>query len=175
MKTPFLLGLSILLCIFFGCGNSSGVGDDSDDSYVPRIRLVKDGTNEFHFQWDGPLKEERIVLCRYDVFILVTTDSPEPVRREVSGFPTQSLIYFPKGALISEPVRDNNLIFVEILSAQERDSFALPAHASDATIPSSSQWFWFGGEARRILREHPFKPYQIGEPSRLTFASEPRN
>ena len=52
IKHFFLFSLLLLL---WSCG----------DSYVkPRIRLVKDSPTTFHFQWDEPLEEERIILVR---------------------------------------------------------------------------------------------------------------
>ena len=66
---------------------------------------------------------------------------------------------------------------VEILPAHERGTFPLPAYVPDASVEgiagaSSGDYerieAWL--KARRyILREHPFKPYQVDEPSRLTF------
>lgn len=152
-----LIAVPILLCGVLGCDTDDvSVGD----SYVPRVRLVKDGPNEFHFQWDEQLKEERIILCNADITIAITTDSPAIEGYKASGFPFPRLIYFPEGAFISEPVKDY-FTFIEILPASERYKYSLPSYAYGQ--PGNNVF-----ERRRILREHPFKPYHVGKPSRLT-------
>ena len=104
----------------------------SIESYVPRVRLVKDGARDFHFQWDEPLKEERIILCRIEVFILVVTADDVIEGHKASGFPEQRLVYFPEGSFRSKLFTDT-LVFIEILLAHERGTFPLPAYARDAT------------------------------------------
>lgn len=42
----------IQLCVFVGCDNA------------PRVRFAKDNYDMFHFQWDLPLNDERIILVR---------------------------------------------------------------------------------------------------------------
>ena len=147
-----------LLCVFVACGNSrDDVADVSvGEPYAPRVRLVKDTERLFHYQWDKPLKEERIIL--------VTAED----KSESFSF----LVYFPKEAFISVPHRIELRATVEILSAHERDTFPLPAYAHSGMVavgtssgdPQNEVW----RNARRyILREHPFKPYRVGVPSRI--------
>ena len=58
-----------MVFILFGCGGSHDKGGyvGDEDSEVPRVRLVKDGDDLLHFQWDEPLKEERFILVRATV------------------------------------------------------------------------------------------------------------
>ena len=171
---------------FIAACSEAGDSDhkESSESYVPRVRLVKDGAHDFHFQWDEPLKEERIILCRSESFFQVVTADNVIEGYKPTGFPEQRLVYFPEGAFTSKLFTDT-LVFIEILSAHERGTFPLPAYARDATadfpenlrvplghnlsfishpsIPGRSDAY------RRILREHPFKPYRVDKPSRITF------
>ena len=87
------------------------------------MRLVKDNDTTFHFQWDAPLKEERIILyfARWAEF----------------GYERHYLVYFPAGVIVSKPVNVSGASgksTVEILSAHERDAFPLPAYAPDASV-----------------------------------------
>ena len=154
----FLIAVPILMFGVVGCDTDDvGVGD----SYVPRVRLVKDGPNEFHFQWDEPLKEERIILCLVEEFLAITTTSPVIIGYKPTGFPFQRLVYFPEGSFISESIK-HQPVFIEILPASERYKYPLPSYAFEQ--PGNNR------EARRrILKEHPFKPYRVGKPPRLTF------
>ena len=112
-KTLFLS--VCVLCVFVACC----VGE----SYAPRVRLVKDTEYLYHFQWDAPLKEERIILYF--------------ARWAESGYERHHLVYFPAGVIVSKPVNVNRASgksTVEILSAHERDAFPLPAYAPDASV-----------------------------------------
>ena len=66
MNILFLVLLSILVFCFFSCGSPRDADDrvSNADSSAPRVRLVKDTESMFHFQWNEPLKEERIILVR---------------------------------------------------------------------------------------------------------------
>lgn len=156
-----LIAVPILMFGVLGCDTDS-VGD----SYVPRIRLVKDGPNEFHFQWDEPLKEERIILVRYRPIVAITTTSPTIERYEPSPLFEHILLYFPLDSFISKSVQ-GGIASIEILSAIERNAFPLPSTAllnpRRLTVPHLL------GEPKRILKEHPFKPYRVAKPSSLMF------
>ena len=156
-KTLFLS--VCVLCVFVACG----VGEP----YAPRVRLVKDTEYLYHLQWDAPLKEERIILYF--------------ARWADSGTEHHDLVYFPAGVIVSKPVNVSGALgksTVEILSAHERYAFPLPAYAGDASVGihyydrgvDVAEW---EKASRLILREHPFKPYRVGVPSRITFPLEP--
>ena len=173
-----ILIAAILVFTVFGCGDDNGGVAGVSESYTPQVRLVKDGPSEFHFQWGKPLKEERIILCRFESFFLVVTAANVIEGYKPTGFPQQKLVYFPEGSFISKPLTDE-LVFIEILSAHKRDTFPLPANVFDATadLPICAShsdcsypfvnphWDAY----RRILREHPFKPYRVGNSSQLSF------
>ncbi len=166
----FLIAVPILMFGVLGC-DTDDVGDDVGvgDSYVPRVQLVKDGPNEFHFQWDEPLKEERIILCLVEEFLAITTTSPVIIGYKPTGFPFQRLVYFPEGSFISESIK-HQPVFIEILPASERYKFPLPAKVFEQ--PGWGHKISYNidyDEQRRILEEHPFKPYRVGKPSRITF------
>ena len=139
----YLVALITLVFIGLGCGD-------------PEVYLVKDGESEFHLQWTEPLKEQRIVLfhrTRFDYYGSQITDS--------------YLYFFPVGEFRSrlfrhnEIVGQNGLLSVELPPASTRDTFDRPHIVWDATT-----------ELKRIdtvLVGHPYKPYDVGKPSKLTF------
>jgi len=55
--------------------------------------------------------------------------------------------------------------FVEILADHKRSDIKLPSIAHNAGPDAASD----GTQAQRLLAEHPFKPYELGKPSKLTF------
>ena len=173
-KTLFLS--VCVLCVFVACGNSRtdvSVGE----SYAPRVRLVKDAENLYHFQWDAPLKEERIIL-----YFVRWAESGSSALDEFGfrirslGHESHYLVYFPAGVIVSKPAYlSRRATGVEILSAHERDAFPLPAYASDASVGIHYRDLGRVDAVREkamrfILREHPFKPYRLGVPSRIAFA-----
>ena len=151
--------------VFFGCGNA------------PRVRLVKDNDTTFHFQWAEPLKEERIIVVRYNSKFVFRPhrDSERGMRQ--TPMEVEHLVYFPAGAFVSAPVSSPRSYpnswdhdSVEILPARLRSTVPVPARLY--TIRDGD--FRSHGE-RVILREHPFfQEYHVGKPSRITFTLEPR-
>ena len=147
------------------------------------MRLVKDNDTTFHFQWAEPLKEERIILIRYNGVRRYNAEdlfgySPE------SPWEKELLVYFPAGTVVSAPVDrgvyrhdkrqrrvSERIDSVELLPARLRET-VLPAELYEMR---QSGYFQIRGE-RVILREHPFfQEYHVGAPSRLTFTLEPRD
>ena len=186
LKTLFLLGLSIPLFVFLGCEGA------------PRVRLVKDNDTTFHFQWAEPLKEERIILVRYNSKIVFrptrdperrtrpTRDSERRTRQKRDSewrtrqtpMEVEHLVYFPAGAFVSAPVPSlvwsypnswDYIDSVEILPARLRSTVPVPARLY--TI--NHDRFQVHGD-QVILRDHPFfQEYHVGKPSRITFPLEP--
>ena len=82
-----------LLIAFLGCNNA------------PRVWLVRDNDETFHFQWDEPLNEERFVLVRYsrvevihnDYSSYFPQDRPFTQRKHHREYPMEFnyLFYFP--------------------------------------------------------------------------------
>lgn len=128
------------------------------------MRLVKDNKHTFHFQWDKPLKEERIILVRYS--------------GRDGGDSMEYVAYFPAGAFVSSPVTQSAfragdswvyIRSVELLAAEMRTEVAVPARLH--TI-ENGLFQVYGDQV--ILREHPFfREYHVGEPSRLTLEFTP--
>lgn len=182
-----ILIITTLVFAIVGCGDDNGgVAKSSgvSESYEPEVRLVKDGPHDFHFQWDEPLNEERIILCLSEEFVQLVDADNDIGGHTRTGFPEQRLVYFPQGSFRSKLFTDT-LVFIEILSAHQRSAFPLPSYARDATADfpenirrlagenlSYLHYHGIAGESdayQQILREHPFKPYRVGKPSRLTF------
>ena len=159
--------LAILLCVFFGCDNA------------PRVRLVKDDDETFHFQWAEPLKEERIILVRVNGWLVYNAE-----RRSQQKY---YLVHFAVGSILSAPIprRWNcsghwgDIDSVEILPAHRRNTIDFPARlykvpetitGNRSNLPIIRNGFEVHGD-QVILREHPFfQEYRIDEPSRLDFA-----
>ncbi len=167
--------LSLLLCVFLGCDNP------------PRVRLVKDDDSTFHFQWEDPLKEARIILIRYSG---VTVSQYKGHYRK-TPFDRDLLIYFPAGAFISAPARTDAIaktsyeyIWGEVGDVANTEYIGsvdiFPAHFRASVLPAYVHRINAGGSFRereeheRILREYPlFKAYRLGEPTNLTFELPP--
>ena len=148
-----------------GCGGGDSVvsPDSVPERYIPEVRLVDDGSNEFHFQWDEPLKEERIILVRrYGGKITFGEGGEDSDTVHVmERWFKDKLLYFPKDSFISD-LDDYSGLAIGILSAKQRDAVELPARAW------SGEHRWKNrSHERLILREHPFKPYRVGKSSRL--------
>ena len=168
LTTVFFLFFApgILFCVFFGCDNT------------PRVRLVKDNDRTFHFQWDKPLKEERIILVH---------ETGELGGKIVSGgvewksYNFNILVYFPAGSFVSGAVyterwgelryvmswRDGprRIHSIEILPAHLRNTvdFPTPLYAIN-----DGDFVLHGDQV--ILRDHPsFQECRVDEPSRLAF------
>ena len=148
----------IVIVAILGCG-----GDDSVVSAdnVPEVRLVDDGSNDFHFQWDEPLKEERIIpiRCHFEGVAQGRNGELHPYAHSWT-----KLIYFPSDSFVSKPLRESSLVSIKILSSQERAKFSLPTR-----VYMNDEWYDYHDSWLRILKEHPFKPYRVGKPSNLTF------
>lgn len=131
---------TILLFAILGCDDgTSGVETATGISlaYEPTIRLVKDGASEYHFQWDEPLKEGRIIIAQYQSYNWIRQPSDDSIYGVIVGVEKSSYIdktlwYFPKDSFRSQLFTDM-IAFVEILSPHERNNFPLPNHAIDAT------------------------------------------
>ena len=143
---------SILLCVFFfGCSDA------------PRVRLVKDDDETFHFQFAEPLKEERIILVRYNG-VLFDHQHQIPWEKEM-------LVFFPAGTVVSAPVyrQDKRYTFPERIDTVE----IRPADLRETALPAElyeirARHFRYRGE--RILREHPFfRDYSVDPQSQITF------
>ena len=158
-----------LLIVFFGCDNA------------PRVRLVRDNNQTYHFQWDKPLKEERIVLMRSDGEVGEYVFEGEMSKWKSPGvYFSYHLVYFPEGSFVSAPVfaGDRNLgehggsigrtHSVELLAAHLRDNEFMVGFPARLYVINDRGVVRHGD--RVILREHPsFREYSIDEPSSLTF------
>ena len=118
----------------------------------PKVYLVKDGESEFHLQWTEPLKEARMVLfyvTEFNYWGDQTTDS--------------YLELFPAGEFRSRLLDDfpYGLLSVEIPPAAARDTLDRPHAVGDATTK--------GKVINTVLVGHPYKPYDVGKPFKLTF------
>ena len=171
--------------ISLGCNDSTTITTSRNGSNTPHVRLVKDDPREFHFQWDAPLKEERIILIsvremKGEQVPLADSDLVE-IRSVPSSETEEALVHFQTGSFISKPIRFYappswpSLAFIAILPSSERDKFSLPTHAF-----LDLRWAWQTPDkgmerTQRILKEHPFKPYRLGKPSQIIFEPpEPR-
>ena len=143
----YVVALIALLFIGLGCGD-------------PEVYLVKDGENEFHIQWTESLKEQRIVLfhrTRFDYYGSQITDS--------------YLYFFPVGEFRSrlfdyyefpyQEIPSPILLSVELPSAAARDNLDRPHDVWDATTENK--------RIDTVLVGHPYRPYDVGKPSKLTF------
>ena len=148
--------LTLVMFIGFSCGGGRDVCDCGvPDNYSPTVRLVKDTDRSFHFQWDDTLLAERIVLARYTYTNINSAGAGfEPRPLELHRFnPGQ----FRSGPLMvfDREFNDTQHVTVEILPATDRLTLKLPYRMQ-------------GGSA--VLVEHPFKHYDVGTPSKLTFS-----
>ena len=160
-----LLGCLLLTVIFeFGCGSTCCECVNGDDSFVPEARLVKDTDTSFHFQWNERLKEERIILATLS---FITADNLQSKTILIRFSPNQfrsPLVQISDGTIPAslQPT-------VEILPAMERTAVPTPTHFYDASSLGASDWYNYYTPSNTILAEHPFKPYEIGVPSKLIF------
>lgn len=177
-RTHVIIQTSILILGIAACSNDN----------VSGVRLVKDNDHTFHFQWDKPLKEERIILVRntrvfshYDERQLHWVHHKPPSESEI-------FVYFPAGSFVSAPVRSSTygsrwqdrILSVEILPARLRNTVDFPANLY--RIRHGEFWAYLHDDMivldppfhvynyyQVILRDHPFQEYRIDEPSRLEF------
>ena len=170
----YSFALAILLCVFFGCDNA------------PRVRLVKDDDETFHFQWAEPLKEERIILVRRSG-VTVSKYRRQYIRR--TPFNRDVLIYFPSGAFISDPVWQTTVetsyehIAGEVEEIHNTEYIGtveiLPADLRETVLLADvyeirGMGFRRRYEHDRILREYPlFRKYRVDQLSHLTFELPP--
>lgn len=137
--------LIAMASIAFGCGD-------------PEVYLIKDGESEFHLQWTKPLKKPRIVL-----FYIVEFDNFG------SPYTNSYLCHFPAGEFRSRLFVPHDfayhfgLLSVELPPATIRDTLDRPHDLWDATT--------YNRYLDTILVGHPFKSYDVGKPSKLTFDS----
>lgn len=159
--------LAIMMCIGFGCGGVREVCDCGvPDNYSPTVRLVKDTDRSFHFQWEDTLLEERSVLVRFTYTNINWV-------REPWRTPTLVLHHFRLGEFRSghmyvydREFTDKQQVTVEILPAADRHKLKLPYPLGYSL--NSDGAHRFGNE--HVLVAHPFKPYKVGTPSKLTFS-----
>ena len=165
------IAILCLLMVSFGCDNA------------PRVRLVRDNDLTFHFQWDKPLKEERIILVRLSGEVGAYNFNKIPWGRWEAIWPLNDeyLVYFPAESIISAPVsvdeesvgeRHTRRIYsVELLAADLRNTtIDFPA------VLHTIEGYYFKRGDEVILRDHPFfREYSIDEPSRLTFGRNEEN
>ena len=139
------------------------------------------------FQWKEPLTEERIILVRIrkvgarggvsgrltdphlmdeDTHLLrFETTLHQPTQFRSRRFSIMAVDY------VHHPSIPSGLTpFVEILPDQERYDIRLPAISRSATGPSG--FSMSDGFSYELLTEHPFKSYELGEPSKLVFTSD---
>lgn len=154
-----LLSLSVLACSSHRhCCNHAR----ETHAPTPRVRLVRDTPDSYHFQWAEPLTEARIILVRVQWQSDQYPDHDETrlIFFEPGQFKSArySLAYYQKSAT------------VEILPARDRNSFSLPAMAamshsrSDYILPPHTS------SDKEILAEHPFEPYEFDAPSKLVIS-----
>lgn len=156
----YILAFAVIGFMGLSCGSPFDIGN-------PEVYLVEDSSSEFHLQWTEPLEEERIVLMSFF----------NPRKNENWYY----LLHFPVGSWRSELFGERWTIYqevageyhnpenqatasVEILSDGERSKVKLPAHANNTTEE---------GESIELFVGHPFKPYNVGKPSKLNFSLAP--
>lgn len=156
----FCLALVGLMFLGLNCGV---VVDDGDFE----VYLVKDSEDSYHLQWTEPLKEERVVLVH-----VIGVDRWGFENREMGLNEQNALVVFPVGSFRSNQFRGGSLgswgaslISVEILPAEERFNIDLPTDAHRAESDANYE----SGSGVDILVGHPFKPYDVGDPSKLIF------
>lgn len=160
---PKFIPISLCLSfVFFGCMGA------------PRVRIVRGDDRTFHFQWDKPLKEKRIILVRLSGVNFDHRYKAEHPHEE------ELLVFFPPGTVVSNAIdRPRALEFtsmaflgridsVEILPAHLRNTIRVPARLYKVAEYNHS--FEVHGD-KVILRDYPFfrQKYRICKPSRITF------
>lgn len=152
------------------------------DQPIPEIRLVQDTAaydtrrhelrTSFHFQWDAPLQEERLVLV--EILESGQWSSEEPQRY---------LLAFPAGSFRSDQIEvhlglsyGTDAYAIKILEAAERAELPLPRYVDYLAYTKGTDTVSPPGQKLResvlLLKEHPFKPYKVGSPSVLRFEYE---
>ena len=156
----WFIHLALVVMAFLGLSCGALDGD-------PEVYLVKDSDNSYHLQWTEPLEEQRIVLIKITGIIEILWDNGEFAERE---FESERLLIFPAGVFRSDQFRGlditpstvtggDRLTAVEIPPAKARFNVDLPKRA----FHTESK------EYEELLVGHPFQPYEVGEPSELTF------
>lgn len=183
MKALFLISLSLLA---LACGSERYCCDCVTESGLPtpEVRLVKDSPTTFHFQWKEPLTEERIILVRIRKVGAHGSGpggltNPHLMDEDTHLLRFETTLYQPTQfrsrrfsiLAVDYPSIPSGLApFVEILPERERYDIQLPAISRSATGGSGDSMS--GGFSYELFAEHPFKPYELGEPSKLVFTSE---
>ena len=140
----YFYALPILLCVFLGCDNA------------PRVGLVKDDDETFHFQWVESLQEQRIILARLGGVIFDYRYKAEYSHEE------ELLVYFPPGTVVSYAIdRPRALECTSMAILGRIDSVEiLPAALRQTVLPAEMSKIGedgrFRGRGKRILRQHPF-------------------
>ncbi|MDE0297777.1 MAG: hypothetical protein OXN17_04035 [Candidatus Poribacteria bacterium] len=148
------------------------------------MRLVRDNSETFHFQWDKALNEECIVLVRYSGVKVIHNDysrhfppnRPFTQRKHHREYSMEfdGLYYFPAGSFVSAALTDgifdyryglDHTCSVEILPAHLRNTLDFPAELY--VINDAGDFERYSDQV--ILRDHPHRDYRVDGPSRLTF------
>ena len=165
------------LIVFVGCDNA------------PRVRLVRDNDETYHFQWDEPLKEERINLVRFGGVEVIHNDyssffpqgRPFTQRKHHREYPMEYdfLVYFPARSFVSAPLYKQEITedyglssehtrSVEIMPAHLRNTGYFPARLRAIIVDRG-----FEVHDQVILRDHPFfREYRVDKPSHLDFTAD---
>ena len=158
--------ICVALVVIVFTGFNCGVLDGN-----PEVYLVKDSDNSYHLQWTEPLEERRIVLIKItSISIQFSWNNEEFVTKTGREREREHLLIFPAGVFRSDrfsgvditpsTVTGNvQLISVEIPPAKARFNVDLPKKA----FHTESK------EYEELLVGHPFQPYDVGEPFKLTF------
>ncbi len=154
VKTVFIS--VCVLFVFLGCERT------------PRVRLVKDDEMTFHFQWNKPLKEERIILIHYSG-AQFSSDG-----REIPFEDREKLVYFPAETFVSAPVSIATWAYRNTSSSYIDSVEILPAHSRETSLPAHVYKIagnrFHQRKGGRLLRQHPFfREYRVDQPSRITF------
>ena len=146
------------------------------DSFLTKPRVIHEEDGSKNVVIDGRLlpvvlDEEQEEFCENIIERLRNSESG--LLKIADCLPSHRvLIKFDAGAFRSELIKAHSFGFddwygVEILKASERARLTLPhrfAHANRFEFESTDA----------ILKEHPFKPYRVGSPSKLRFEQDNR-
>lgn len=158
----FCLALVVMMFVGLNCAVVDG-GDGGDFE----VYLVKDSVRSYHLQWTEPLKEERTVLVH--VIGVDRWENQDIIRMDL--YEINALVIFPVGSFRSNQFWGSDLVdvvslvSVEILPAEERFNIELPTKAYRADSGGRGE----SGSSVDILVGHPFKPYDVGDPSELIY------
>ena len=172
----------LLLLPLLACGNQQS---------TPEIRIVKDNADGFHLQWDGPLREERIVLVEMTTVYDHSTGDSKPIEHILTRV---QALHFPDGVFKSPYINLTRMrhsprrsrFTIEILDVGDKNyrekltTQSMPhsvisyfdlddcvEFAMDTTVTYREAGYSRGQVQEEILNEHPFKPYTVGSPSIL--------